>query len=136
MRTLPLIGLISALGACLGPACKKPEAPYDHYCRLYREVEGKPMTSMLAVRLAQRAERELPSAFWKLLSKMHFPDSRYEALKTLAEEDGQAGWRCEAIEKRLQELKKKKPLPQPPVDEAVKKRFREQLFAPDQDTAN
>ena len=104
MRNTPMIGSIAALAMSLVPACKESEPPYDHYCRLYEEAP--PMTPVQAVRLAQRAERELPRAAWKLLAHGHYLDDRYRFLKAMAKEDGRAGWECAAIEKRLEELKK------------------------------
>lgn len=103
MRGTSWCGLAFVLSTWLVPACKKSEPSYERFCHLYEEVEGRPMDSMLAMELTQRAEKEIPELA-ELLAGFYLGE-RYEALKTMAKEQGQPGWECKAIQKRLQEWK-------------------------------
>ncbi|MDD9940214.1 MAG: hypothetical protein OXU20_04030 [Myxococcales bacterium] len=81
--------------------CRAGASPYDRLCEIYNSYASRPSTPESEVELAREIQRELPGVFkhYGVIANASVHD-RYEILKGLARESGDASWECAAIARR------------------------------------
>ena len=82
-------------------ACGAKTSPYDRMCRIYEEYSSERPSDELAVKIAQRVEREIPEIIETYGTVLqNSPPYRYEDFKELARtRANQPNWTCEAFRK-------------------------------------
>jgi hypothetical protein len=82
-------------------ACGGKSSDYDRMCKIYEEYGAEKPSDVLAVKIAQRVEREIPEIYESYgIVLQNSPQYRYEDFKELARtRANQPNWTCEAFRK-------------------------------------